>query len=82
MVQGLSVHPVYVDPMHRIILIEEQQASGKAALCDIAVRIRQFLDMSSQSDNENRNGTNSIKTSPSNVTVTSQYNSDLLRKHG
>ena len=34
---------VYIDPMNRILLSEDQIAKAKATLCDVAVRIKRLL---------------------------------------
>lgn len=66
---------IYVDPMHRVILTEEQLIRGKTALCDIAVRMKQFQEISSTANIESQSETIASVTSTSSSTAS--FHSDL-----
>ncbi len=46
---------VYIDPMNRVLLNEEQHAKAKEALCDVAIRMKGILLVNQDDQDEEDN---------------------------
>lgn len=47
---------VYVDPMYRVILKEDQKSRAKAVLCDVAIRMKGLALQGQEEDEEHVGG--------------------------